>query len=238
MEAIILAGGKGTRLRPLTLTVPKPMVPVAEKPFLHYLLKMLIGEGVTRVILSVGYLGEQIKDYFGESWLGLEISYVLEKEPLGTGGAISKCLTKVNGEEVIVINGDTYCRIDLKEMISSHRERHAELTIALKEMFDFDRYGTVDCDMSTGVIKQFNEKRKVSEGYINTGTYCLNKDIFRQYNMPDKFSFEADFLQTKINEINTNVFKTSGYFIDIGIQEDYQRFQKEVETGWGDNLDS
>lgn len=229
MEAIILAGGKGTRLRPLTLTVPKPMVPVADKPFLQYLLEMLIEEGVTRVILSVGYLGEQIEDYFGESWRGLDISYVLEKEPLGTGGAIAKCLANATDDEVIVINGDTYCRIDLKEMISSHKQQQAELTIALKEMYDFDRYGTVDIDMSTGVIKQFNEKRKVSKGYINTGTYCLNKNIFRQHNMPEKFSFEADFLQRKIRELDSNAFKTNGYFIDIGVQEDYQRFQKEVE---------
>lgn len=231
MEAIILAGGKGTRLRPLTLTVPKPMVPVAEKPFLYYLLKMLKEEGVTRVIFSVGYLGEQIKDYFGESWLDLEISYVQEKEPLGTGGAISACMDKVTDDEVVVINGDTYCQVDLNEMISTHKQHQAEITIALKEMFDFDRYGTVDIDMNNGVIKQFNEKRKVNKGYINTGTYCLNKNIFEQYNMPEKFSFETDFMQTKINEIKSNAFKTNGYFIDIGIQDDYQRFQKEVERG-------
>lgn len=231
MEAIILAGGKGTRLRPLTLTVPKPMVPVAEKPFLYYLLKMLKDEGVTRVIFSVGYLGEQIRDYFGESWLGLELSYVLEKEPLGTGGAISACMDKVADDKVIVINGDTYCQIDLNEMISSHKQHQAEITIVLKEMFDFDRYGTVDIDMSNGVIKQFNEKRKVNKGYINTGTYCLNKNIFEQYNMPEKFSFETDFMQTKINELKSNAFKTNGYFIDIGVQDDYQRFQKEVERG-------
>lgn len=129
MEAIILAGGKGTRLWPLTLTVPKPMVPIADKPFLFYLLKMLKDEGVTRVIFSVGYLGEQIIDYFGESWLDLEITYVQEKEPLGTGGAISACMDKVTDDEVIVINGDTYCQIDLDEMIASHKQHQAEITI-------------------------------------------------------------------------------------------------------------
>ncbi len=231
MEAIILAGGKGTRLRPLTLTVPKPMVPVVDKPFLYYLLKMLKGEGVTRVVFSVGYLGEQIRDYFGEFWCGLELSYVLEKEPLGTGGAISACMDKVTDDEVVVINGDTYCQIDLNEMILSHKQHRAEITIALKEMFDFDRYGTVDVDVSNGAIQQFNEKRKINKGYINTGTYCLNKNIFERHNMPEKFSFETDFMQMKINELKSNAFETNGYFIDIGVQDDYQRFQRDVERG-------
>lgn len=231
MEAIILAGGKGTRLRPLTLTVPKPMVPIAGKPFLYYLLKLLKNEGVTRIIFSVGYLGEQIKDYFGEAWHDLELSYVLEKEPLGTGGAISACVEKVNDDEIIVINGDTYCQIDLKKMISSHKKHKAELTIALKEMLDFDRYGTVDIDLKNYSIKKFNEKRKVNKGFINTGTYCLNKRIFQQHNMPEKFSFETDFLQTKISELQSNAFITDGYFIDIGVQIDYQKFQKEIEEG-------
>jgi D-glycero-alpha-D-manno-heptose 1-phosphate guanylyltransferase len=156
---------------------------------------------------------------------------VQEKEPLGTGGAISACMDKVTDDEVVVINGDTYCQIDLNKMISSHKQHQAEITIVLKEMFHFDRYVTVDIDMSNGVIKQFNEKRKVNKGYINTGTYCLNKNIFEQYNMPEKFSFETDFMQTKINELKSNAFKTNGYFIDIGVQDDYQRFQKEVERG-------
>lgn len=231
MEAIILAGGKGTRLRPLTLTVPKPMVPIAGKPFLYYLLKLLKNEGVTRVIFSVGYLGEQIKDYFGEAWLDLELAYVQEKEPLGTGGAISACIEKVKSDKIIVINGDTYCQIDLRNMISSHKKHKAELTIALKEMLDFDRYGTVDIDINSNSIQKFNEKRKVNKGFINTGTYCLKKSIFQQHNMPEKFSFETDFLEEKIRELRSNAFITDGYFIDIGVQDDYRKFQKEIEEG-------
>jgi len=226
VEAIILAGGKGTRLIPLTLTVPKPMVPVAEKPFLHYLLKMLHKEGVRRVIFSLGYLGDQIKDFFGECWSGLEISYVIEKEPLGTGGAIAVCMDKVNGGEVIVVNGDTFCQVDLIKMLASHKKHQADMTIVLKEMRNFDRYGTVDIENHH--IKQFNEKRKISKGLINTGTYCLNKNIFKQHNLPEKFSFETDFLQSKAHELNTNTYITEGYFIDIGIPEDYEKAQKEL----------
>lgn len=226
MQAIILAGGKGTRLFPLTLTVPKPMVPVADKPFLYYLLKMLKKEGVTKVIFSVGYLGQQIKQYFSEQWDELELIYVTEEEPLGTGGAIAACMDQVSDHQVLVINGDTFCQIDLKQMLRSHQQQKAEITIALKEMLNFDRYGTVD--IQDHHIKQFNEKTKVVKGLINTGTYCLNKNIFTQYNMPEKFSFETDFIQAKIKQLTSNAFITDGYFIDIGIPEDYKKAQTEI----------
>lgn len=227
MEAIILAGGKGTRLRPLTVTVPKPMVPIAEKPFLHYLFTYLKQEGVSRIILSIGYLGEQIIKYFSDNWQGIELVYVTEKEPLGTGGAIAVCMDKVSDDNVIVINGDTFCQLDLKQMMQSHQQQQADISVALKEMFNFDRYGAVDIDDEQHIIK-FNEKRKITRGLINTGTYCLKKDIFTQNNMPEKFSFETDFMQNKINELKSNAFITDGYFIDIGIPEDYQRAQTEL----------
>ena len=226
MQAIILAGGKGTRLFPLTLTVPKPMVPVADKPFLVYLLKMLKDKGITSIIFSIGYLGEQIKDYFSNEYMGLELTYVTEDKPLGTGGAIAACMDKVKGEQVFVFNGDTFCQINLTEMLQSHQNEQAEITIALKEMHDFDRYGTVD--IQAHKIKQFNEKKKVTKGLINTGTYCLNKNIFEQHNMPEKFSFETDFMQAKISQLHSNGFITDGYFIDIGIPEDYTKAQTEI----------
>lgn len=226
MDAIILAGGKGTRLRPLTITVPKPMVPVADKPFLHYLLSMLKKEGIQRVIFSIGYLGDQIIDHFGQSWNGLELIYISEKEPLGTGGAIAACMDKIVNDHVVVVNGDTFCQIDLKRMMASHVETHADISIALKEMFNFERYGVVD--VKGHKIKRFNEKRKVTKGFINTGTYCLNKNIFKINNMPDKFSFETDFMQKKINQLNSNAFITQGYFIDIGMPDDYQKAQIEL----------
>jgi D-glycero-alpha-D-manno-heptose 1-phosphate guanylyltransferase len=232
MEVIILAGGKGTRLFPLTLSVPKPMLLVSEKPFLYYLLKMLKKEKTSKIIFSVGYLGDQISHYFGEMWNGMELSYVFEEQALGTGGAIARCMEHVTGNEVIVINGDTFCQIDLVKMISSHKKHQAEITIALKEMFNFDRYGTVEIRKSANFIhhsvKKFNEKTKVSQGFINTGTYCLNKNIFKKHCMPEKFSFEADFMQLLISELKSNVVLTEGYFVDIGIQEDYQKAQKEL----------
>ena len=226
MEAIILAGGKGTRLRPLTLTVPKPMVPIADKPFLYYLLLLLKKEGINRVIFSIGYLGYHIKDYFGENWQGIELEYVIEENPLGTGGAIKGCMKMVNESSVFVVNGDTFCHTNLADMMVSHLKNQADISIVLKEMYNFDRYGTVE--IVNNQVKKFNEKKKVKNGFINTGTYCLNKKVFDYIKMPEMFSFEIDFLQNKLSQIKTNAFYTDAYFIDIGIPEDYNRAQHEL----------
>lgn len=230
MEAIILAGGKGTRLWPLTDTVPKPMVPVNGRPFLEYLLLLLKAQGVTRVILSVGYLSGQIESYFPSRWQGLVVDYVHEDEPLGTGGAIRRCLRAARAGQVFVINGDTYCRVDLRGMLDLHRRRQADISIALKELHDFDRYGTVDVDPDGRIIR-FNEKRRVARGLINTGNYCLNRDLFDGRDLGEKFSLEVDFLQPAIGELRAVAYEVDGYFIDIGIPEDYQRFQREIDAG-------
>jgi len=225
-EAIVLAGGLGTRLYPLTLTVPKPMVPIAEKPFLEYLLSRLIEKGFVRVILSVGYLGEQIEAHFGNNWQGLDLVYAYEETPLGTGGAIALALSFAREEHVLVLNGDTFCAIDWQAMASFHINKNADLTIALKPMQDFERYGNVE--VNNYRIVSFAEKQYVSSGQINTGVYILNKSLFMKFSMPEKFSFEVDFLQCKLAEVAVNGFITNSYFIDIGIPEDYQRAQVEL----------
>jgi len=225
-EAIILAGGLGTRLYPLTLTVPKPMVPIAGKPFLEYLLSRLVEKGFVRVILSVGYLGEQIEAHFGSDWQGLELVYAYEENPLGTGGAIALALSFASEEHVLVLNGDTFCAIDWQAMASFHIEKQADLTIALKPMQDFERYGNVE--VINDQIVSFSEKQYVNSGQINTGVYILNKSLFTKFSMSEKFSFEVDFLQCKLSEVSVNAFMTDSYFIDIGIPEDYQRAQVEL----------
>jgi len=225
-EAIILAGGLGTRLYPLTLTVPKPMVPVAERPFLEYLLLRLSKQGFERVILSVGYLGEQIEAYFGDRWQGLEIIYTYEKTPLGTGGAIALALSFVQSDNMLVLNGDTFCALDWVLMFQEHLENKADLTLALKPMQNFERYGNVR--VLEQRIVAFEEKQIVSSGQINTGVYILNKSIFDRFSMPEKFSFEVEFLQCKLSDVAVCAFMTDVYFIDIGIPEDYQRAQLEL----------
>ncbi len=225
-EAIILAGGLGARLYPLTLTVPKPMVPVSDKPFLEYLLNRLIEHGFSRVILSVGYLGGQIEAYFGEKWQGLDLIYAYEKSPLGTGGAIALALSFAKTKHILVLNGDTFCAIDWQAMESAHIKKQADMTIALKPMKDFDRYGNVK--VVDGRIVSFDEKQHVVLGQINTGVYILKKTLFASFSMPERFSFEVDFLQCKLSDVLVNAFMSDTYFIDIGIPEDYQRAQVEL----------
>jgi len=226
-EAVILAGGLGTRLYPLTLTVPKPMVPVSDQPFLEYLLNRLSEHGFSRVILSVGYLGEQIEAYFGNNWQGLELVYAYETTPLGTGGAIAFALSFTQTEQILVLNGDTFCAVDWQSMVKFHLQKQADLTITLKPMKNFDRYGNVE--VKEDRVVQFDEKQFVDSGNINTGVYILNKSVFKIFSMPEKFSFEIDFLQCKLSDMNVSAYITQAYFIDIGIPEDYQRAQVELK---------
>ncbi|MBF7042052.1 nucleotidyltransferase family protein [Campylobacter volucris] len=219
MQAIILAGGFGTRLKSVVQDLPKPMAPINDKPFLEYIFKYLKKRGIKEVILSVFYKKEVIKEYFKDSFDGINIIYNEEKEPLGTGGAIKDTLKFVN-DEVYILNGDTFFDIDLKKMSL----KESKICIALKQMQEFDRYGAVNID-KFGYISSFEEKAYKKQGLINGGIYLLKKDLFDDFSLMDKFSFE-EFLQEnfKTLKIQTQVF--DDYFIDIGIPEDYGKFNK------------
>lgn len=217
MQAIILAGGFGTRLKSVVQDLPKPMALINGKPFLEYIFKYLKKQGIKEVILSVFYKKEVIKEYFKDSFDGINIIYNEEKEPLGTGGAIKDALKFVN-DEVYVLNGDTFFDIDLKKMFL----KESKICIALKQMQEFDRYGAVNIDKFS-YISSFEEKAYKKQGLINGGIYLLKKDLFDDFSLIDKFSFEK-FLQEncKTLKIQTKVF--DDYFIDIGIPEDYYLF--------------
>lgn len=222
-EAIVLAGGFGTRLQTVVKEVPKPMAPVAGKPFLQYILDYLILHKVTHVVLAVGYLRETIMEFFGDNYETLSITYAIEENPLGTGGGILQACNFIKGENVFVINGDTFFDVDLVELSAFHESNTALLTVALKKMEKFDRYGTVDLDVEGRVIG-FLEKKYLDEGLINGGIYCLNKNIFSP-ELPKVFSFEKEILEKEI--VNRKIYglRSEGYFIDIGIPEDYARAQ-------------
>ncbi|MBK7035238.1 MAG: nucleotidyltransferase family protein [Bacteroidetes bacterium] len=224
-EAIVLAGGFGTRLQTVVNLLPKPMAPVAGKPFLQYILDDLINQEIEHVILAVGYLKETIIDHFGYHYHNLKITYSIEDDPLGTGGGILQASKYANQEVSYVINGDTYFDVDLEALFNLHIHHKALLTVALKKMQKFDRYGTVEIDNDHKIIA-FNEKKYVDEGLINGGIYCLDKKIFSQ-DLPDKFSFEKEILEKEF--IKGNVFGKvfDGYFIDIGIPEDYAKAQDD-----------
>ena len=220
MEAIVLAGGLGTRLRSVVSDVPKPMAPINDKPFLEYILEFLNHQNIKKVILSVGYKWEVIKDYFGNKYKDIELVYNIEKEQLGTGGAIKDSLKLVENNNVYVLNGDTFFDVDLSNM----ELKDNLIEIALKPMKNFDRYGVVEID-ENGYIQNFKEKSYYNQGFINGGIYLLKREIFDDFNLPKKFSFE-EFLENNFKNLKAKGKIFDGYFIDIGIPEDYEKVKR------------
>jgi D-glycero-alpha-D-manno-heptose 1-phosphate guanylyltransferase len=223
MEAIVLAGGFGTRLKSVINDVPKPLAPINNRAFLEYLFDYLIQNGIKKAILSIGYKAELISGYFGDSYKNLKIEYVYEKTPLGTGGAIKKSLKNIQSDYVFIFNGDSFFDVDLNRFKEFFQKQNSDISIALKRMKNFDRYGLVELNGDN--ITAFQEKRFCEDGYINGGIYLLKRDILKNINL-DSFSFESDFLQKELNNIDISGFKSDGYFIDIGIPEDYKKAQE------------
>ena len=227
-EAIVLAGGFGTRLQSVVKDTPKPMAPVKGRPFLTYVLDYLIEYQYNKVILSVGYLHEKIEAYFGNQYKSLEIDYAVETEPLGTGGGILFAMSKCVTDNVLVINGDTMFKVDLAEFEQFHAEKNALLSIVLREVEDVSRYGSVTIG-NDNLIVLFAEKQVTfGRGYINGGVYLINRELFRKYPQPQKFSFEKDLMTRFYRQELFYAMPSDGYFIDIGIPEDYARAQTEL----------
>lgn len=224
MDVIILAGGLGTRLASVVNDVPKPMAPVAGKPFLDHLLCTLPLHNVNQIILAVGYKYEKIKEYYGHQYQNVPIIYSIEKEPLGTGGGIALALEKVTAEHGVILNGDTYFDVNYEELLEVHRNSNCPITLALKQIEFPDRYGTVLLDNSK--IVRFQEKvMGIKTGLINGGVYAISaaiKDL-----LPDatKFSFEKEVLEKNVTSGSLAGYISKGLFIDIGIPEDYERAQ-------------
>ena len=219
MEAIILAGGFGTRLKHVVSDVPKPMAPINDNPFLEYIFEDLKKKGVTHVVLAVGYMKEKIEEYFKNQYKNIKISYSEENSPLGTGGAIKKAVSKCREEDIFIINGDTFYDVDLKKMKKFHIENKSSLTIAVKEMENFDRYGSLVIENNK--IVKFEEKKPMLKGKINGGIYLIKKNIFQGIEQ-ESFSFEKEILENE--KIEKYAYESNGYFIDIGIPEDYYKF--------------
>lgn len=226
-EAIILAGGFGTRLQSVISEVPKPMAPVAGKPFLYYLLNYLQKEGIKRVVLSVGYKHETISDYFSSQFQNIELDYAIEEAPLGTGGGIINALKKCKEKQIFIVNGDTFFPIPLKKLDLFHAQKQAETSIALKPIENSDRYGTVLLNKNS-FITSFQEKNKSQEALINGGIYLVDRKKLEARHFNTKFSFEKEYLEPAANEncIAGQIYNY--YFLDIGIPASYQQAQTEM----------
>ena len=226
-EAIILAGGLGTRLRSAVPDLPKCMAPVAGKPFLSYVIDYYKKQGINRFVFSLGYMHEVILDYLKKEYTDLDYSFVIEEEPLGTGGAIRFACTEAITEAPLILNGDTLFHIQLKEVSDFHFKLKSACTLSLKPMTDFDRYGVVELNPE-GTIKDFKEKKFYKKGLINGGVYVLNRKTFMANDWPERFSFEKDFLEKQYSSKSLFGIVQEGYFIDIGIPEDFTRAQTEL----------
>ncbi len=227
-EAIILAGGLGTRLRGILPDIPKCMAPVAGQPFLAHVIRYLLSQGIEHFIFSLGYKHRMIEEFIRLRFPALQYELVVEDAPLQTGGAIRAAMQRVKGEQAFVINGDTLFRVDLPAMHDFHVGHQAECTLALKPLTQFDRFGMVVTN-EEGRILHFEEKKQAFQGNINGGIYLISRTPFLSGSWPDVFSFEKEYLERYTAQKRFFGFLQQGYFIDIGVPEDFQRAQYELK---------
>ena len=235
MRAILLAGGKGTRLRPLTLHTPKPIVPIFDRPFLQYQIDLLrqVPE-VDEIVLSLNYQPRRIEEVFGDGErLGVHLRYVVEPAPLGTGGAIKFAAGETQGP-ILVFNGDVFTSVDLKAIIALHRERKAKATIVLTPVENPSAYGLVETD-ADGNVLAFLEKPSPDEircNTINAGIYVLEPETLERIPRDTNFSIERGYFPTLIANRETFVSHVSnGYWLDIGAPDKYRQAHVDIMDG-------
>ncbi len=204
------------------------MAPVNGRPFLFYIINYLRSQGIEKFIFSLGYKHEVVEEYLNAQFSTLNFHCSIEKEPLGTGGAILACCYKTNEENVLVINGDTLFEVNISAVTSFHSKTKSHCSLVLKPMKNFDRYGVVKLNKDDS-INSFKEKQFYKEGLINGGVYMLNVSKFMEEDFPSKFSFEKDYLEKFYDTRKIYATVQDEYFIDIGIPEDYRRVQQELK---------
>ena len=198
MEAIILAGGFGTRLRPAISGLPKSMAGINGRPFLEYLLDRLIQYGADHVILSVGYMHEHIENHFGSAYKNIRISYAVEDQPMGTGGGMKLALGQANTDNILVINGDTLFMLDLDAFQDFHVNQGSSFSLALRQVDDTGRFGSVSIDNECRIVGFIEKKSHAGSGFINAGVYLISKKYFLDFTLPQAFSLEKDFWRRNI----------------------------------------
>ncbi|WP_143321888.1 nucleotidyltransferase family protein [Clostridium sp. HBUAS56010] len=231
MQAVLLAGGLGTRLRSVVSDRPKPMALIGNKPFMEYVVLELKKHGVTEIVFAVGYKGSMVEEYFkdGSSW-DIKVSYAYEEELLGTAGAIKNAGKLITDDRFLVLNADTFYQIDYTRLVSLSEERNLDMALVLREVSDVSRYG--QAVLEDGWLKTFDEKTDTSsQGTINGGIYYLRRSLLEQ--IPEgKVSLEHEMIPGWLLEgKKLGGFVNDGYFIDIGVPEDYYRFIEDVEKG-------
>jgi len=226
-EGIVLAGGLGTRLRAVLPDLPKPLAPVAGKPFLGYLLAYLGREGLKRLVFALGYKAEAIQRWLTSQKWPFELEFVVEKEPLGTGGAIRYAWPRTTNPHVLVINGDTFCPAALAPFYQVHLQKGADVSLVSVSVSPADRYGTLQISPD-GRIQAFQEKAPRRSGWINAGLYLISRTWWEKQVWPPAFSWEAYLQEALQRPMPPRLYAhqlSDCPFIDIGIPEDYARAQ-------------
>lgn len=223
MEAVVLAGGFGTRLKECIDNIPKPLAPINGRPFLFYLLDYLYANGIHRVIISTGYLAEKVEEAIGSSYRGMTVEYSVEDTPLGTGGGIKKALKNCTEEDIVVCNGDSFFDVDLFEMRDFHFNSGCPVTLAAKFIENAHRSGLLQFE--NGRLLGFTENGIAPSGFINGGVYFLKRSLLEEIS-EDTFSFEKTVLA---GGYDIGVYESDGYFIDIGVPDAYKLAEKEKD---------
>ncbi len=238
MQAVIIAGGKGTRLQPLTFGAPKPMLPLLDRPFLHWMVERCQQAGITDILMNVRYHAHQIQDYFGDGGaFGVKIRYVVEETALDTAGAMKLAEPYYTGEPLIVFNADILTDLDLGALIEAHKQTQAQATLTLTRVDDPTAFGLVEI-AEDQAVKAFREKPTAEEAAqlgidtVNAGTYVLNPDIFAQYPDNQPLSFERTvFPDLLAQQQRVTGFTWEGYWMDLGTPAKYIQGQIDMLTG-------
>lgn len=222
-EAVILAGGFGTRLKEISGDIPKPMVPVNGKPFLYYIFDKLESSRCTKILLSIHYRSDYIIEKIKKDMpTKIPIEFIIEKKPLGTGGALRLASNRIINSRFLALNGDTFTDVNFEAIYKLGKK--SEIVLSAVEVPDVSRYGLLKINKS-GVVTSIGEKNNTGKGYINGGVYSISKSVFHSVD-EDSFSLEKDILPNYVNKMLS--LKVPGYFVDIGIPKDFYLFEQHT----------
>lgn len=229
MKAVVLCGGLGTRLGALTRETPKPLLDIAGKPFIAYVLDHLAASGTGEFVLAVSFHWQKLRDTLGASWNGLPLSYSVEPEPLGTGGAVRYAMNHMGWDSALVANGDTLLKMDPRLLYEAAEQNSADMVLALKRVGDASRYGRVRMSADSRVVA-FEEKGQTGEGLINAGLYWISRTALA---LPERtaFSLEQDVMSARMAELRMYGVSIDEYFIDMGVPVDLERARHDLSSG-------
>jgi len=228
-DVVILAGGLGKRLKSVTGGMQKVLAQIDGKPFISLLIDYIAAQGARRFILCTGHDADSVEAALMNAHPNLSILFSREDEPLGTGGAIKKGSFLVESDVFLALNGDCFCVIDYMRLIDFHRHHKSQATIAITKMDDARDYGTIEIDAHQHIVA-FKEKQPIlQQAFINTGTYCLDKNVFSLVDTPEKFSIEYDFFPHLVEKIFYGL-EVDNQFIDIGTPERYAWAREHLKT--------